>query len=218
MGLQLPTWPSQRILSRSSYLSFLLNPLQRNYFLSTPAKEISVNLVIPSMNIEIAYYQSPLGALEIRSTGSAISDVLFVNSWKGAKINEAGLSFAKPKSVVIKNCIKQLNEYFAGKRTEFTLHTSQVGTEFQQTVWAELCRIPFGRTISYLELSKRIGNVKAIRAVGTANGNNSICIIVPCHRVIGSNGDLVGYGGDLWRKKWLLEHEGKIANGVQTLF
>jgi methylated-DNA-[protein]-cysteine S-methyltransferase len=73
-------------------------------------------------------------------------------------------------------------------------------------------------TISYLELSKRIGNVKAIRAVGTANGNNSICIIVPCHRVIGSNGDLIGYGGDLWRKQWLLEHEGKIANGVQTLF
>lgn len=170
------------------------------------------------MNIEIAYYQSPLGALEIRSTGSAISDVLFVNSWKGAKIDEAGLSFTKPKSVVIKNCIKQLNEYFAGKRTEFNIHTSQVGTEFQQTVWAELCKIPFGRTISYHELSKRIGNVKAIRAVGTANGHNSVCIIVPCHRVIGSNGDLVGYGGDLWRKKWLLEHEGKIANGVRTLF
>ena len=126
------------------------------------------------MNIEIAYYQSPLGALEIRSTGSAISDVLFVNSWKGAKIDEAGLSFAKPKSVVIKNCIKQFNEYFAGKRTEFSIHTSQVGTEFQQTVWAELCRIPFGRTISYHELSKRIGNVKAIRAVGTANGHNSV--------------------------------------------
>ena len=170
------------------------------------------------MNIEIVYYQSPLGVLEIRSTGSAISDVLFVNSWKGAKVNEADISFIKPKSPAIKNCIKQLDEYFAGTRTEFTIHTSQVGTEFQQTVWAGLCNIPYGRTISYLELSKRIGNVKAIRAVGTANGNNSICIIVPCHRVIGSNGELVGYGGDLWRKKWLLEHEGKIANGVQTLF
>ena len=170
------------------------------------------------MNIEIVYYQSPLGVLEIRSTGSAISDVLFINSWKGAKINESELNFTKPKSTVIKACIKQLNEYFAGTRTAFTMHTMQVGTEFQQTVWAELCNIPYGRTISYLELSKRIGNVKAIRAVGTANGNNSICIIVPCHRVIGINGDLVGYGGDLWRKKWLLEHEGKIANGVQTLF
>jgi methylated-DNA-[protein]-cysteine S-methyltransferase len=175
-------------------------------------------MTLPKMNIEIVYYQSPLGVLEIRSTGSAISDVLFANSWKGAKINEAELNFTKPRSPVIKACIKQLDEYFAGKRTEFTIHTLQVGTEFQQTVWAELCKIPYGRTISYLELSKRIGNVKAIRAVGTANGNNSICIIVPCHRVIGSNGDLVGYGGDLWRKNWLLEHEGKVANGVQTLF
>ena len=170
------------------------------------------------MNIEIVYYQSPLGVLEIRSTGSAISDVLFVNSWKGAKIVESELSFVKPKSAIIKACIKQLDEYFVGKRTIFTVNISQVGTVFQQTVWAELCNIPYGRTISYLELSKRIGNVKAIRAVGTANGNNSICIIVPCHRVIGSNGTLVGYGGDLWRKKWLLEHEGKYANGVQTLF
>lgn len=175
-------------------------------------------MTIPIMNVEIVYYNSPIGALEIRSTGSAISDVLFVNSWKGAKVNEEELSFVKPKSAIIKTCIKQLDEYFAGKRTEFNFHISQVGTEFQQQVWAELCNIPYGRTISYLELSKRIGNVKAIRAVGTANGNNSICIIVPCHRVIGSNGELVGYGGDLWRKKWLLEHENKVANGVQTLF
>ena len=170
------------------------------------------------MNIEIVYYKSPLGVLEIRSNGNAISDVLFINSWKGAKIIEADLSFVKPKSPIIKNCIKQLDEYFAGTRTVFNIHTAQVGTTFQQSVWAELCNIPYGRTISYLELSKRIGNAKAIRAVGTANGNNSVCIIVPCHRVIGINGELVGYGGDLWRKKWLLGHEGKIANGVQTLF
>ena len=159
------------------------------------------------MNVEIVYYKSPIGALEIRSAGSAISDVLFVNSWKGAKVNEAELNFVKPKSAIIRSCIKQLDEYFAGKRTEF-----------QQQVWKELCLIPYGRTISYLELSKRIGNVKAIRAVGTANGNNSVSIIVPCHRVIGSNGELVGYGGDLWRKKWLLDLENKVANGVQTLF
>ncbi len=170
------------------------------------------------MNVEIVYYQSPIGALEIRSAGSAVSDVLFVNSWKGAKVDETALSFVKPKSAIIKACIRQLDEYFAGERTEFTIHTAQVGTDFQQQVWKELCNIPFGRTISYLELSKRIGNVKAIRAVGTANGNNSISIIVPCHRVIGSNGELVGYGGDLWRKKWLLEHENKVANGVLTLF
>ena len=170
------------------------------------------------MNIEMVYYQSPLGVLELRSTGSAISEVLFVNSWKGARIKEEEISFVKPISVILKSCIKQLDEYFAGERTEFTLQISQVGTEFQQSVWAELYKIPYGRTISYLELSKRIGNVKAIRAVGTANGSNGICIIIPCHRVIGSNGELVGYGGDLWRKKWLLEHEGKTVNGVQTLF
>jgi methylated-DNA-[protein]-cysteine S-methyltransferase len=170
------------------------------------------------MSIETTYYQSPVGILEIRSNGDAISDVLFVNSWKGSKLVEDELNFSKAKSAAIKTCIQQLDEYFAGSRTEFNIDTLQPGTNFQQTVWKELCNIPYGRTISYLELSKRIGNVKAIRAVGTANGNNSICIIVPCHRVIGSNGDLIGYGGDLWRKQWLLEHEGKIANGVQTLF
>ena len=170
------------------------------------------------MNIEIAYYQSPLGVLELRGNGHSITEVLFVNSWKGAKLDEANLTFTPPASKVIKSCIKQLDEYFAGSRTHFTVPMSQVGSEFQQLVWAELEMIPYGRTISYHELSKRIGNVKAIRAVGSANGNNGICILVPCHRVIGSNGDLVGYGGDLWRKKWLLEHEGKIANGVQTLF
>lgn len=171
------------------------------------------------MNIEIVYYQYPLGVLEIRSKGNAISDVLFLNtSWKGNKVDESTIDFTPPKSPVIKKCIKQLDEYFSGKRFEFHLPIAQVGTEFQQTVWKELLNIPYGKTISYLELSKRIGNVKAIRAVGTANGNNSISIIVPCHRVIGSNGSLVGYGGDLWRKKWLLEHEAKYAHGVQTLF
>ncbi len=170
------------------------------------------------MNIETVYYQCPLGVLEIRSNGNAISDVLFLNSWKGTQVNEADINFVQPQSPVIKNCIKQLDEYFAGKRTQFTMPITQVGTPFQHGVWKELCNIPYARTISYLELSKRIGNVKAIRAVGTANGNNSVCIIVPCHRVIGSNGDLVGYGGDLWRKKWLLEHEAKYAYGVQTLF
>ena len=174
--------------------------------------------IVRQMNIEIVYYQSPVGVLEIRSTGNAISDVLFLNSWKGTKVNEADLVFTKPQSSAIKNCIKQLDEYFSGKRVEFKMEIAQVGTDFQQGVWKELMNIPYGRTISYLELSKNIGNVKAIRAVGTANGHNSICIIVPCHRVIGSNGDHIGYGGDLWRKKWLLEHEAKYAYGVQTLF
>jgi methylated-DNA-[protein]-cysteine S-methyltransferase len=170
------------------------------------------------MSAEILYYNSPIGALEIRSIGNAISHVLFVNTHKTKTINEEELVFDKPTSPVIKKCVEQLEEYFNGKRLVFDLAMEQTGTSFQQKVWEALCGIPCGRTISYLELSKRIGDTKAVRAVGTANGSNNICIIVPCHRVIGSNGDLVGYGGDLWRKKWLLAHEGKTANGVQTLF
>ncbi len=170
------------------------------------------------MSTETAYYTSPLGVLEIRSNGNAISHILFLNSWKGNKIQEEDIDFAVPSTAVIKDCIRQLDEYFAGKRFDFTIEIEQTGTVFQQTVWAALCHIAYGHTISYLELSKRIGNIKAIRAVGTANGSNNVSIIVPCHRVIGSNGTLVGYGGDLWRKKWLLDHEARYAHGVQTLF
>jgi methylated-DNA-[protein]-cysteine S-methyltransferase len=94
----------------------------------------------------------------------------------------------------------------------------QEGTDFQQKVWHELMNIPFGKTISYQEMSRRLGDPKVIRAAASANGKNHVSIIVPCHRVIGSNRELVGYGGGLWRKKWLLEHENKIAHGVQTLF
>lgn len=190
---------------------------QRNYILGKNTKEIPVHC-IPEMTTETIYYRSPLGILEIRAAGNTLTHLLFANSWKGTQLDESGLDFAAPASAVIQDCISQLDEYFAGTRTGFNLDMAQEGTGFQQTVWAELANIPYGKTISYLELSKRIGNVKAIRAVGTANGNNSISIIVPCHRVIGSNGDLIGYGGDLWRKKWLLEHEGKFAHGVQTLF
>lgn len=119
---------------------------------------------------------------------------------------------------LLKKCIVQLDEYFAGNRKNFDLPIYQEGTAFQKSVWNALTNIPYGQTISYLELAKRINNIKAIRAVGTTNGSNNNAIIVPCHRVIGSNGNLTGYGGGLWRKKWLLDHEAKHANGVQTLF
>lgn len=119
---------------------------------------------------------------------------------------------------LIQQCIDQLNEYFEGSRKIFDIPLQQEGTPFQQKVWAQLLNIGYGKTISYLTLSKQIGDTKAIRAVGTTNGKNQIAIIVPCHRVIGSDGSLTGYAGELWRKKWLLEHEGKFANGVQTLF
>ena len=170
------------------------------------------------MATEIIYYRSPLGILEIRSDEDAITHLLFVNSMKGKKVDESELQYDLPKLPITKECIKQLEEYFEGKRTIFDLHIELAGTDFRKKVWQALLNIPYGKTISYMQLSKNIGDVKAIRAVGTANGANPVSIIVPCHRVIGSNGDLTGYGGDLWRKKWLLEHEAKYGNGVQTLF
>ncbi|MES2432051.1 MAG: methylated-DNA--[protein]-cysteine S-methyltransferase [Bacteroidota bacterium] len=165
-----------------------------------------------------AYYRSPIGIIELRSNGTSITAALFINSQKGTQVYESTIVFDNEIHPLIKKCIEELDDYFSGKRKIFTLPLSQNGTDFQQTVWTALTNIPYGRTISYLELSKRIGNHKAIRAVGTTNGKNALCILVPCHRVIGSNGDLVGYGGDLWRKKWLLEHESKFESGVQTLF
>lgn len=114
--------------------------------------------------------------------------------------------------------IEQLIQYFHGELRQFDLPVHQEGTDFQKKVWNELLHIPYGRTISYADLSRKLGDPKVIRAAAGANGKNNVCIVVPCHRVIGSNNDLVGYAGGLWRKKWLLALENKIANGVQTLF
>lgn len=170
------------------------------------------------MNADPTYYRSPIGTLSIRASEDAVTEILFVNTLKGIKINEDEIDFMPSQSVVINNCIKQLDEYFSGERKVFDIPITHTGTAFQKEVWNELMNISYGKSISYLTLSKRIENIKAIRAVGTANGSNKICIMVPCHRVIGSNGDLVGYGGELWRKKWLLDHEAKFAHGVQELF
>ncbi len=109
-----------------------------------------------------------------------------------------------------------MDEYFAGKRTEFNLKLNPQGTEFQQKVWKVLEDIPFAKTRSYLEQTKVLGDVKAIRAVASANGKNPISIIIPCHRVIGSDGSLTSYAGGIWRKKWLLEHESPVKQ--QSLF
>ncbi|MCW3093739.1 MAG: cysteine methyltransferase [Ferruginibacter sp.] len=171
--------------------------------------------LMPILN---SFFSSPVGLIEIRTTGDAISAVLFAHTLKHPANPMETMETQHPGHPLLTACTMQLKEYFEGKRMHFDLPLQQQGSAFQQTVWTALCEIPYGRTISYLELSKRIGNVKAIRAAGTANGSNAISIIVPCHRVIGSNGSLTGYGGDLWRKKWLLEHEGKFANGVQKLF
>ncbi len=170
------------------------------------------------MPIQHSFINTPIGVVEIKATEEFIISVLFIHTSKSIQQVIDTPEINKCDHPLMVNCGKQLLEYFNGNRMEFDLPVKQDGTEFQQKVWDTLTAIPYGRTISYLELSKRIANVKAIRAVGTANGNNQISIIVPCHRVIGSNGDLTGYSGDLWRKKWLLDHEGKYANGVQTLF
>ena len=118
--------------------------------------------------------------------------------------------------VELEDCVHQLQEYFESTRQDFDLKLNPQGTDFQQTVWDALLTIPYGKTTSYLDLSKKLGNVKAIRAVANANGKNPLWIIVPCHRVIGSDGSLTGYAGGLYRKQWLLEHESPYKQ--QSLF
>lgn len=156
-----------------------------------------------------AYIESPLGQLQICGTDEHLSSVLFVQAAHRPALGQVASEGDLPRAVAL--CIQQLEEYFVGKRLDFDLPMMPQGTDFQQKIWRLLLDIPFGRTISYLELSRRYGDEKAIRAVGSANGANPICILVPCHRVIGSNGKLVGYGGDLWRKEWLLKHEFQYA-------
>lgn len=160
------------------------------------------------------YYQSPVGLLQIAGTAQFLSEVKFID--EPEKVTAKTESNALPPMAI--QVVEQLIEYFHGQRRFFELPISQQGTAFQQKVWSELMNIPFGKTISYLELSRRLGDPLVIRAAAAANGKNNVAIIVPCHRVIGSNNQLVGYAGGLPRKKWLLQHENKIAHGVQTLF
>jgi methylated-DNA-[protein]-cysteine S-methyltransferase len=165
---------------------------------------------------ETFFYPSPLGRLQITGGNNTIEALIFIDDVVNENVGLTDTSAVR--SPALRECINQLDAYFTGTNLEFTVMVTQPGTSFQQKIWLELMNIPCGNTASYLELSKKIGNVKAIRAVGTANGKNNIAILVPCHRVIGSNGNLVGYAGGLWRKKWLLEHEAKFVNGVNTLF
>jgi methylated-DNA-[protein]-cysteine S-methyltransferase len=159
------------------------------------------------------YYQSPLGLLKISGAENFITEIIFIDN-----IQKPHTDHRKKIPPIFINCIEQLIQYFQGQRRFFDFTMNQHGTEFQKKVWNELLTIPFGKTISYLELSRKLGDAKAIRAAASANGKNNIVIVVPCHRVIGSKNDLVGYSGGIWRKKWLLDHEAKIAHGVQTLF
>jgi len=158
------------------------------------------------------YYHSPVGMLKISGTEKYISEISFYDKVQKSEGNKKSL----PPLLI--QCVEQMIQYFHGQRRVFDLPIHQPGTKFQQEVWSELMAIPYGKTISYLELARKTGDTKATRAVANANGKNNVAIIVPCHRVIGSNKELIGYAGGLWRKKWLLEHEAKLAYGVQTLF
>lgn len=147
------------------------------------------------------HYESPIGIIEIVGSFDAISSIMFIE--ENNKINS--LQVETPPVLV--ECYKQLEEYFKGQRYDFTFPYEFEGTEFQKTVWQALTKIPYGETVAYQHIARSIENEKAVRAVGSANGKNKLSIVIPCHRIIGSNGKLTGYAGGLWRKEWLLNHE-----------
>lgn len=147
-------------------------------------------------------YPSPIGVLEIIGTEEAVVSILFKEETE-KPVNVKQL--ATPQVLV--DAYGQLDEYFKGERQSFTFPFTVDGTLFQKKVWESLQGIPFGQTASYKDIAVSIGNDQAIRAVGSANGKNKLSIVVPCHRIIGSNGKLTGYAGGLWRKEWLLQHE-----------
>jgi methylated-DNA-[protein]-cysteine S-methyltransferase len=156
--------------------------------------------------METAFIKTPLGTAKITGDEQGIASISI--------LEEGTISKKIPKD--LKEATNQLQDYFNGKRTSFDFKLNPQGTEFQQKVWQALLDIPFGKTVSYMDITKKLGDVKAIRAVASANGKNPLWIVVPCHRVIGTDGSLTGYAGGLWRKKWLLEHENPTTQ--QSLF
>ena len=147
--------------------------------------------------MDTVFFTTPLGIAKILGDTNGIASITI--------IDQGELSAEIPS--VLQQAVTELQEYFEGKRTDFTFKINPEGTPFQQKVWQGLLAIPFGKTMSYLQLAQKLGDVKAIRAVASANGKNPLWIVVPCHRVIGTDGSLTGYAGGLWRKKWLLAHE-----------
>ncbi len=153
-------------------------------------------------------FQSPIGFLILKSDGQSIHEISF--SEKDTLDQNA--------CEVLDRCNAQLANYFSGKKAVFDVPLRPEGTEFQERVWTELLQIPYGETITYQELAFRLGDPKAVRAVGTANGRNPIAILIPCHRVIGAGNKLSGYAGGIWRKQWLLAHEILHNPSKRTLF
>lgn len=157
-------------------------------------------------------YQSPIGILEITGDEHNIISILFRDEEPDGvdqKASNLGACLCEVAPEPINRCVIQLNEYFAGNRSEFDLPLSPLGTPFQMKVWKQLQKIPHGKTRSYKDIATSIRNPKAVRAVGGANGKNPITIVIPCHRVVTNDGKIGGYGGGIWRKEWLLEHERK---------
>ena len=153
--------------------------------------------------------ESAVGKLKLVANANALVAIL----WERERANRIKLAMLKcdPQQPILLETERQLKEYFAGTRNEFNLPLEPAGTEFQKKVWQALREIPFGQTRSYLDLAKSIGSVKAVRAVGAANGKNPLSIVVPCHRVLGADGALTGFAGGLEVKAKLLAHEGYIA-------
>jgi len=165
--------------------------------------------------INIKYYKSPVGELILGSYDGK----LCLADWRYRKMRSAidsrvqkalQAQYIEEASEVIEETIRQLEEYFTHKRKVFDIPLLMLGTDFQKSVWRELINIPYGETDSYLNLAKNIGNEKAVRAVASANGANAISILIPCHRIIGSDGSLTGYAGGLDVKKKLLEIEDSL--------
>ncbi|MDM5317455.1 methylated-DNA--[protein]-cysteine S-methyltransferase [Fictibacillus sp. b24] len=145
-------------------------------------------------------YESPIGVLEMVSSEDTVYSIMFVDRL-------SAIEHQREIPAVLQDCCTQLHEYFLGKRKTFTFAYKLNGTPFQQAVWDSLLQIPFAKTASYRDIANMLQNEKAVRAVGSANGRNKLSIIIPCHRIIGTNGKLTGYAGGLWRKEWLLNHE-----------
>jgi methylated-DNA-[protein]-cysteine S-methyltransferase len=155
----------------------------------------------------VMYYKTPVGIAQITDDDGFISQI---------HILDGEHEPTPAETPILKEMVKQFDEYFAGTRKDFDLPIKQQGTDFQQLVWDELLKIEYGKTISYNQQSQRMNSPLAIRAIASANGKNNLWVVVPCHRVIGSNGSLTGYAGGLWRKQWLLEHEAKVLGVGQT--
>lgn len=157
--------------------------------------------------MSVTYHQTPVGICQITEQENFITRI---------HITDETHEVTLPTTALLKQVILELDEYFAGTRKAFTFAIKQPGSDFQQQVWQELLKIDYGKTITYSQQSLHMKSPLAIRAIAAANGKNNLWIVVPCHRVIGSNGKLTGYAGGLWRKQWLLEHEARILGQGQT--